>query len=98
MTPTSSPHDKAPPVDNPPWYRLPIVWMVIGGPALVVVASLITVGVAVKNVDPVLDTATAPTQKEAPASKARNHANEDATPGSTASTSGASSAGDPSRR
>ncbi len=67
-------------VDNPPWYRLPIVWMVIGGPAIVVVASLITVGVAVKNVDPVLDTTATPTQKEAPASKARNHANEDATP------------------
>jgi hypothetical protein len=52
--------------------------------------------VAVKNVDPVLDTATAPTQKEAPASKARNHANEDATPGNAVSTSGASAAGDPS--
>ncbi len=68
------------PVDNPPWYRLPIVWMVIGGPAAVVVASLFTVGVAVKNIDPVLDTSATPTQKEAPASKARNHANEDATP------------------
>lgn len=67
-------------VDNPPWYRLPIVWMVIGGPAVVVVAALITVGIAVKNVDPVLDTSASPTQKEAPASKARNHANEDATP------------------
>ncbi|MBP7131570.1 MAG: hypothetical protein KBA70_02280 [Aquabacterium sp.] len=67
------------PLDNPPWYRLPIVWMVIGGPAIVVVASLITVGVAVNNVDPVLDTSAVPTQKEAPASKARNHANEEAT-------------------
>lgn len=67
-------------VDNPPWYRLPIVWMVIGGPAFVVVAALFTVFIAVKNVDPVLDTSAKPTQKEAPASKARNHANEEATP------------------
>ena len=66
--------------ESTPWYRLPIVWMVIGGPAAVVVASLFTVGVAVKNIDPVLDTSATPTQKAAPASKARNHANEDATP------------------
>ena len=80
MTQPLSMQNPSTPVDNPPWYRLPIVWMVIGGPAIVVVASLITVGVAVKNVDPVLDTTATPTQKEAPASKARNHANEDATP------------------
>ncbi len=69
-----------PAINNPPWYRLPIVWMVIGGPAFVVVAALATVFIAVKNVDPVLDTSAKPTQKEAPASKARNHANEEATP------------------
>ncbi|MBP6615662.1 nitrogen fixation protein FixH [Aquabacterium sp.] len=80
MTQSLSTQDPSTPVDNPPWYRLPIVWMVIGGPAVVVVAALITVGIAVQNVDPVLDTSATPTQKEAPASKARNHANEDATP------------------
>ncbi|MDX9842710.1 MAG: nitrogen fixation protein FixH [Aquabacterium sp.] len=80
MTQPLSMQNPSTPVDNPPWYRLPIVWMVIGGPAVVVVAALITVGIAVKNVDPVLDTSATPTQKEAPASKARNHANEDATP------------------
>ncbi|MEJ5896300.1 nitrogen fixation protein FixH [Aquabacterium sp. G14] len=80
MTQPLSMQNPSTPVDNPPWYRLPIVWMVIGGPAVVVVAALITVGIAVKNVDPVLDTSASPTQKEAPASKARNHANEDATP------------------
>lgn len=79
MTQAISKPNAAAPVDNPPWYRLPIVWMVIGGPAIVVVAALFTVGVAVKNVDPVLDTTAAPTHKEAPASKARNHANEEAT-------------------
>ena len=80
MTQSLSTQNPTTPVDNPPWYRLPIVWMVIGGPAVVVVAALITVAIAVKNVDPVLDTSATPTQKEAPASKARNHANEDATP------------------
>ena len=81
MTQSPLTQSQSTPVDNnPPWYRLPIVWMVIGGPAVVVVASLITVGIAVKNIDPVLDTSATPTQKEAPASKARNHANEDATP------------------
>lgn len=80
MTQSLSTQNTSTPANNPPWYRLPIVWMVIGGPAVVVVASLITVGIAVKHIDPVLDTSAAPTQKEAPASKARNHANEDATP------------------
>lgn len=59
-----------------PWWRYPIVWLVVGGPLAVVIASLITVVVAFKNVDPVLDTSVdqvnAP--NEAPAVKARNHA------------------------
>lgn len=61
-----------------PWWRYPIVWMVIGGPALVVVASFITMGVAIKHVDPVLDTSVgqvkAPNEK--PAVQGRNHAAE----------------------
>jgi len=64
-------------VSRPPWYKLPIVWMVIGGPLLVVIASLITVGIAVKNVDPVLDTSAKNVQPDQmPAVKARNHAAE----------------------
>ena len=46
-----------PPVQPPParpWYRQPYVWMVIGGPLIVVVASLITVTIAVRNADTVL--------------------------------------------
>lgn len=66
---------------QPPWWKLPIVWMVIGGPALVVVASLFTVGIAVKNVDPVLDTSKGQvsSSNELPAVKARNHAAEGST-------------------
>jgi uncharacterized protein len=61
---------------NPPWWKLPIVWLVIGGPAAVVVASLFTVGIAVKHVDPVLDTSKGHVKSvvEQPAVQARNHA------------------------
>ena len=48
----------------------------IGGPATVVVASLFTVGIAVKHVDPVLDTSKGHVKSavEEPAVQARNHA------------------------
>lgn len=68
--------DKHDPRDNPPWWKLPIVWLVIGGPATVVVASLFTVGIAIKHVDPVLDTSKGRVKSavEEPAVQARNHA------------------------
>lgn len=63
-------------VDNPPWWKLPIVWLVIGGPAVVVVASIVTAGIAIKHVDPVLDTSKGHVKSsvEEPAMRARNHA------------------------
>ena len=36
------------------WYREPMMWMVLGGPLLVVIASLITYGLIVRGYDPVL--------------------------------------------
>ena len=60
------------------WWRLPIVWLVIGGPALVVVASFITLALAIQNPDPVLATPAAKSKAEQPAVQGRNHA---ATPG-----------------
>ena len=64
------------PQENTPWWRLPIVWMVIGGPAAVVVASIFTAGIAIKNVDPVLDTSKGQVKSvnDMPAIQARNHA------------------------
>jgi hypothetical protein len=56
------------------WWRLPIVWMVIGGPALVVVASFVTLALALTHPDPVLDTPVAGGKPEQPAMQARNHA------------------------
>ena len=36
------------------WWRLPIVWLVIGGPLAVVVASFATLALAILNPDPVI--------------------------------------------
>jgi uncharacterized protein len=57
-----------------PWWRFPMVWMVIGGPALVVVASFATLFLAVRGGDtPVHDTAVVQANTMAPATQARNH-------------------------
>jgi hypothetical protein len=36
------------------WFREPMVWLVIGGPAAVVVASIASAVVAWKHIDPVI--------------------------------------------
>ena len=59
---------------SPPWWRLPIVWMVIAGPAIVVVASFTTLALAILNPDPVLEVPQARVAGEVPAMQARNHA------------------------
>lgn len=68
------------PEQSKPWWRYPIVWMVIGGPAAVVVASFFTASLAIKHVDPVLDTSAGQvsTPSQAPAIQARNHSAEQA--------------------
>ena len=40
--------------ENPSWWRLGHVWLLIAGPALVIVASLVTAWIAVAHPDPVL--------------------------------------------
>ena len=40
-----------------PWWRVPMVWLVISGPLIVVIASFVSLGLAVKYPDPVLRTA-----------------------------------------
>jgi hypothetical protein len=57
-----------------PWWRHGMVWLVIGGPAIVVVAGFATLALAIANPDPVLSTGAAPTPADAPAVQARNHA------------------------
>ncbi|MEK8050694.1 hypothetical protein AACH10_10620 [Ideonella sp. DXS22W] len=63
-----------------PWWRTGVMWLVLGGPATVVVASIATAVVAYRGADEVLvDTASAravpvkPTGNT-PAMQARNHA------------------------
>jgi uncharacterized protein len=75
--------------DKPtPWWRVPMVWVVISGPLSVVVASLATAVVAWRHIDPVLEAArpaharpgadvpvpASPKDSLAPAMRARNHA------------------------
>lgn len=72
------PTDKPAPVLRP-WWREPMVWLVIGGPAIVVVAAIGTGIVAWRGADPVVPEApivsTAPSNPTlAPALTARNHA------------------------
>ena len=55
------------------WWRVPMVWLVIAGPALVVPAGVVTTVLAVRGADTVV-TAKPPTASQAPAVQARNHA------------------------
>ena len=56
-----------------PWWRHGMVWLVIGGPLVVVLASLTTLAIALAYPDPVLPLrAQAPAQQ--PAVQGRNHA------------------------
>lgn len=63
-----------------PWWRFPMVWLVIGGPALVAVAAIATLGVAWSQADAVVDEAPPAARAAiaktsgAPAQQARNHA------------------------
>jgi uncharacterized protein len=38
-----------------PWWRVPHMWLVVGGPALVVVAGIVTAIIATNGADPVLN-------------------------------------------
>ena len=59
-----------------PWWRVPTAWLVVGGPAVVVVASLATLVIALRGGDvPVRERAAAPSAESmTPATQARNHA------------------------
>lgn len=72
-----------------PWWRFGHVWMVLSGPAIVVVAGFVTLYIAVSSADPVVDenyyqkgmeinrtlaAGAANPESLAPAMQARNHA------------------------
>jgi hypothetical protein len=66
--------------EGQPWWRFGLVWMVFGGPAVVVVAGFITLYIAVTNPDPVLEVTPRTASQErqgithVPAMQGRNHA------------------------
>jgi hypothetical protein len=62
-----------------PWWRVKMVWLVLGGPAAVVLAGIVTAVIAWRGADPVVSTPAvaqvrdAKTLSDAPALQARNH-------------------------
>jgi hypothetical protein len=68
------------PQDGLPWWRFGLVWMVLAGPAVVVVAGFATLYIAVTHPDPVITVTprTAIQERQsithAPAMQGRNHA------------------------
>jgi hypothetical protein len=67
--------------DNAPWWRFGMVWLVLGGPAVVVVAAVATAVIAIRGAEPVVDASVTGTRQqqvvptaETPAMQARNHA------------------------
>ena len=71
--------------DSGPWWKYPLVWMVIAGPAVVVVAGFTTLWLAIRTPDPVvagdyyrrgieINEALARDKSLAPAQQGRNHA------------------------
>jgi len=73
--------DKPPPGPGPSgaWWRYRIMWLVVGGPVVVVIAALITAVIAVRGADLIVDDSNSarsagPDGAFAPAVKARNHA------------------------
>ena len=71
MTAASAP---ASTTDTLPWWRVGMVWLVLGGPAAVVLACIVTVTLAVKGAEPVLTTQSAEKFSDKPAVQGRNHA------------------------
>jgi uncharacterized protein len=57
-----------------PWWRVPFVWMVIGGPLAVVVAGFATLALAIANPDPVIVAPASDKAADMPAVQGRNHA------------------------
>jgi hypothetical protein len=77
---TSTPRNRPPVTDTKPWWRYGMVWLVVGGPAVVVVAALATAVIAIRTADEivmdpvVIKGPTATPSSQQPAVLARNHA------------------------
>lgn len=79
--PSRSPADISPAVAvSPavPWWRVGVMWLVVGGLGVVVIASFMLLATALRHADTVVPyaavRAAAPITPNAPAMQARNHA------------------------
>lgn len=54
--------------ETTPWWRVGMVWLVLGGPAVVVVAGITTAVIAYRGADPVIKVPQAVSQAERAAS------------------------------
>ncbi len=68
------PEDSASTSDTSPWWRVGMVWLVLGGPLAVVVAGIATAVIAVRGAEPVLTSQTVEKFADRPAVQGRNHA------------------------
>jgi hypothetical protein len=59
---------------NVPWWRVHMVWLVISGPAVVVVAAIVTAVIAIRGADPVIKDEPDAAFADKPALQGRNHA------------------------
>ncbi|WP_353093802.1 hypothetical protein [Methylibium sp.] len=75
MAPSKNALSPTPAPEPPrPWWREPMLWLVLGGPLAVVVAGIVTAVIAVRGSDPVLSRSSEPLGSDTPAVQARNHA------------------------
>ena len=77
---------RKPEVSSGPWWKFGHVWMILAGPAVVVVAGIVTAVIAARGADPVVDPnyyqtgsnindqLRNPGKSHAPAGAVRNHA------------------------
>ena len=66
-----------------PWWRVGMLWLVIGGPLIVVVAAIATLFIALSHPDPVLSAPTGESASQRPALQGRNLAASPARPAPT---------------
>jgi len=60
--------------ETAPWWRVGMVWLVLGGPVAVVLACIVTATLAVNGAEPVLTSQSTDKFSDKPAVQGRNHA------------------------
>lgn len=91
MPPTTNTNTQPP---AQPWWRFGHMWLVVGGPLAVVLASFVTIYLAITRPDPVYTDAKPGANQPIPAMQSRNHAATGG-PGGAVSTPGIKSAASP---